>query len=174
MSKTGMMAAVAAAAGLSAEAPVEITAATIAEHFPAIATELRGEGAKAERERILGIEKAGLPGHEKIIAAHKADPAKTPADAAFAVLEAEKSSRGNQLKALDTDEQSVKGLRSEPANGTEKPANPLAGLSGEALWKAEFAGSADLQAEFTNEASYVAFKRADSKGLARILNKKSA
>lgn len=174
MSKTGMMAAVAAAAGLSAEAPVEITAALIVQHFPAIATELRGEGAKAERDRILGIEAAALPGHEKIIAAHKADPAKTPADAAFAVLDAEKASRGKHLAALDTDEASVKGLRSEPANGLDKPADPLAGLQGEPLWKAEYAGSKDLQAEFGSEASYLAFKRADAAGLARILNKKSA
>ena len=169
-----MMAAVAAAAGLDAEAPVEITADFIRQHFPAVAGGLVKEGADAERARILGIEAAALPGHEKIIAAHKADASKSPADAAMAIIAAEKEGRGAQLAALDKDEQTVKGLRSEPANGLDAPKNPLAGLSGEALWKAEFAGSADLQAEFASEGAYLAFKRADSKGLARILNKKSA
>jgi hypothetical protein len=73
---------------------------------------------------------------------------------------------------LDADATKVRGLRSEPANGADAPKSPLAGLAGEALWKAEFANSADLQAEFGGkEASYLAFKRAEASGQARILNK---
>jgi hypothetical protein len=74
---------------------------------------------------------------------------------------------------LDADEAAVKGLRSEPANGTEASKSPLAGLAGDKLWTAEFANSADLQAEFRTEASYLAFKRAEASGQARILNKKT-
>lgn len=175
MSKdTGMMAAVAAAAGLSEDEPVEINAAFVKQYFPAVAAELVKQGAKAELDRIAGIEKAALPGHEKIIAAHKADASKTPADAMQAVIEAERASRGKHLAALDTDEAKVKGLRSEPANGTETETNkPGYGLEGDAKWKAEYAGLKDLQAEFLTEAAYLGFKRADARGAVKILNTKA-
>lgn len=170
MSKDTMMAAVAAAAGID-ETPVEMTAALVKQHFPAIAAELQTEGARAERDRIAGIEKAALPGHEAIIAAHKADASKTAADAALAIIAAERDTRGKQLKGLDADEEKLKGLRSEPANGTEKPAVIP---EGEAKWKADYAGSAELRAEFQNETAYLAFKRADARGAVKILNQKSA
>lgn len=45
---------------------------------------------------------------------------------------------------------------------------------GEEKWKKEFAKSADLQAEFGNEARFLAFKKAESEGLVRVLRKKTA
>jgi len=188
MSKSGMMAAVAAAAGMSADAENDglvIDAAFVAKNFPDAAAALRAEGhatgmtagAAAERERILGIEKAALPGHEEIIAAHKADGSKTPADAALAVIAAENASRSTVLDGLKADDSKVK-IRSEPANGSGDPASApqdaKAGKSGEDLWKAEYAESADLKAEFGSEKSYLAFKRAEESGQAKIFTPKKA
>lgn len=176
MSNDGMMAAVAMAAGLdeATAKTVEVNAAFIKQHFGAVASELVNEGKSAERERITSIEAAAMPGHEAIIRAHKADPTKTAADAALAVISAENATRASHLKALDADEAKVKGLRSEPANGAEaeKPAGH--GLVGDAKWKAEFGASEEIQAEFKTEAKYLAFRNAEASGLVKILNKKSA
>lgn len=187
MTKSAMLAAVAAAtataAGLSA-APgdIVVTAALVKEHFPDVASALIAEGkaegvksgAEAERARIAGIEAAALPGYEKIIAAHKADPSKTGADAAMAIIAAEKAARGSQLQALDKDEEQVR-VRSQPANPTASADAPaLAGKSGVDLWKAEFAGSKDLQAEFASESDYLAFKQASAAGQVKVLNHRTA
>lgn len=178
--KAGMLAAVsAAAAGAAAGETVDV--AYLKANHPDLAAALIAEGkadveaarkagADAERERILGIEKAALPGHEAIVAAHKADATKTPADTAMAIIEAEKATRSSQLAALDKDEQQVK-VRSEPANPASASSDKHAGKTGAELWKAEYADSKELQAEFGSEAAYVAFKRADASGQARILKK---
>lgn len=174
MSNSGMMAAVAAAAGYDESVEIKIDADFVTKHFPAVAGELRASGAKAERERILGIEKAALPGHEKLIADLKYDGNKSAADAALAIIEAEKAKRATRLAALDTDETLVNGLRSEPANGQEEPKPASTNLTGEAAWKAEFEGSADLQREFRTEAQYLAFKRAEMRGAFKLMTKRNA
>ena len=184
MTKSALLASVAAAAGLSAESgDITVDAGFVKKHFPDVASALisegKAEGAKAgadgERARIAGIEAAALPGHEKIIAAHKADPSKSPADAAMAIIAAENAARGSQKAALDKDEQQVK-VGSEPANPA--PASTSAakpeGLEGEAAWKAEFAGSKSLQAEFGTEATYLALKRAEASGSVKRLKNRAA
>jgi hypothetical protein len=184
MTKSALLASVAAAAGLSAESgDITVDAGFIKKHFPDVASALisegKAEGAKtgadAERARIAGIEAAALPGHEAIIKAHKDDPSKSPADAAMAVLNAEKAVRAGQLAALDKDEKQVK-VGSEPANPA--PASTSAakpeGLEGEAAWKVEFAGSKSLQAEFGTEAAYVALRRAEANGRVKRLKNRAA
>lgn len=176
MSKDGMLAAVATAAGLNEEEAkkVDINATFIKQHFNAVATELIGEGAKAERDRIIGIEKAAMPGHDAIIKAHKADSGKTPADAALAVIAAENATRTSRLDALDKDEKQVNTIRSETA--TVEPGNkaPGAGLEGEPKWKAEWAADENLRAEFTNETTYLAFKKAEARGGVKVLRGKAS
>jgi hypothetical protein len=114
MSKSGMLAAVALAAGVAAEnqGTFVLTAAVIKEHFSAVAAELVQEGAVAEQARIAGIEAAAMPGHEALIKAHKADATKTPADAALAVINAENANRAAMMNALVDDEKKLKGLKS--------------------------------------------------------------
>lgn len=127
----------------------------------------------AERTRVLGIAAAAFPGQAKL-ALSLIGKGASLGDAALA-FNADHKARGAKVMAnLEADEAAVKGLRSEPANGAEAAKSPLAGLTGEALWKAEFSGSAELQAEFGSEAGYLAFKRAEANGRVRILNKKSA
>lgn len=171
MSKTGMMAAVAAAAGVAENEPITITAELLKQHFPAVASQLAKEGADAERSRIAAIESASLPGHDAIVAAHKADPSKTAGDMALAIVAAEKETRKAMIAALDADEVKLKGLRSEPANGIAAATSENAGLTGEALWKSEYSVSSGLQAEFPSEADYSAFKKAEARGGIRILTK---
>lgn len=126
---------------------------------------------KAERTRILSIAAAAFPGQDKLCAS-LIESGATIGDAALAFNADHKARGAKILASIDADEAAVKGLRPEPANGCEPQKSPLAGLSGEGLWKAEFQGSADLQAEFGGkEAAYLAFKRAEASGQARILNK---
>lgn len=174
MTNSGMLAAVATAAGVTAAEPITVDAAFMAQHFPETARALRAEGAEAERTRMLGIEKVALPGHEAIIAAHKADGSKTPADAAMAIIAAENATRGKMLAALDADEKLMKGLRSEPANGLEPARNSTEGLSGEALWKAEFAKDPALAKEFSSEAAYCSYRKMQDSGRVKIMGEKRA
>jgi ATP-dependent Clp protease protease subunit len=60
----------------------------------------RAEGAKAERERIKGIEDNTLPGHEKLTAELKFDGKTSPAEAAVAILKAEKALGGRALTGI--------------------------------------------------------------------------
>lgn len=130
MSKTGMMAAVAAAAGLGEDQVQNLTvdAAFIAAHFPEAAKALREDGASAEHERVRAIEAAAMPGHEAIIAAHKADRSKTGADAALAVIAAERGKLAAIKAGLDADEERLSGLTAAaaPAAAAETAANPHA------------------------------------------------
>lgn len=113
MTKSGMMAAVAAAAGLGEDQAESLIldAGFIAAHFPDAASVLREEGAKAEQERLAGIDAAAMPGHEAIIASHKANRAKTGGDAALAVLAAERARLASAQSSLDDDEKRFAGLK---------------------------------------------------------------
>jgi len=170
----GMLAAVACAAGLDKDKAetLEVSAAFIKQHFGAVAAELIGEGAKAEQARITGIEAFAGLGHDKIIAEHKADPSKTALDTGFAFAAAQRATLAKQVANLEEDEGKVKGIRSETANSSaaEKPAGY--GLVGEPKWTAEFGSSQDLQAEFSTEARYLAFKKAEAAGTVKILRNK--
>lgn len=121
--QSGMLAAVAEAAGVG-DKPIEITADFMRQHFPSLVAGFVSEGATAERERIRGIEAAAMPGHEAIIAAHKADATKTAADAALAVIAAENAARTGKLKQLEADEVAVAGLASASTASGDQPAAP--------------------------------------------------
>lgn len=176
--KSGMLAAVATAAGLDAATPVAINADFIATHFPDAAAALRAEGIKAEASRLASIEDQAVPGYDKIIAAMKADTSKTGADAAMAIIAAQKKERAAMMASLSADEEKVKGLRSQPSNGVTDPAtdsgNAISGLKGEALWKAEYDRSEKLQGEFASQSEYLALKRAESSGLVKRLKDRKA
>lgn len=127
--KNGMMAAVAAAAGLGETQAESLTvdAKFIAANFPDVAKELREEGAQAEHDRIAAIEAANMPGHDAIIAAHKADRSKSGADAAMAVIAAERSKLAAMNASFEEDEKRLAGLKSgatAPAAETQS-GNPV-------------------------------------------------
>lgn len=180
MKNGGMLAAVAAAAGMASSEDITVDANLIKVHFPEVAaaligegkaegrTEGKSEGQKAEHDRLAAIDKLAMPGNEAIIAAHKADMTKTAADAAIAIVEADKEARSKQLGALKTDDKQVQ-IRSEPANPGSAASKPsTAGLTGEAKYKAEWAGNPDLAKEFSSEAAYIAFRSMDDAGRIKI------
>jgi len=140
MSKSGMMAAVAAAAGLGAAEVENLTvdAKMIATHFPEAAATLRNEGAEAEHSRIAAIEAAHMPGHDAVIAAHKADRSKTGADAAQAVIAAEKVRLAGLKTSLADDEKRVADLKAA-APGADSPASGGANPHAEARSLSELA-----------------------------------
>lgn len=138
MSKNGMLAAVAKAAGKGEDEAIgfTLTPATLAQHFPDVAAAVKAEGhaeghakgfadgraegvtagieqgAAAEHARMTGIEEASMRGFEHVIAEHKADRSKTPADAALAVLKAQKAKMATLKGSLDNDEAKMAGLAS--------------------------------------------------------------
>ena len=126
MTDTTLLSAVAAAAAGTETAvkPAALTATSLKSDHPAVFAEVFAAGAEHESQRIAGIEAAALPGHDKVIAAHKADRGKTPADAALAVLNAERGLRAVQAQSLDADEQKLKGLRSEATPSGDPPKKP--------------------------------------------------
>ena len=79
--------------------------ATLEQQHPALfaqlQTELAASGATAERERIQAVLAVGdgLPGHEKLLVNMAYDGKTTPADAAHAVLSAEKVTRAASIAA---------------------------------------------------------------------------
>lgn len=83
--------------------PMPITRDQLAAEAPDVLASIQAEGANAERARIQAIEATALPGHEKLIAAMKADGKSTAADAALAILAAEKTSRQAAAAALASD-----------------------------------------------------------------------
>lgn len=123
MKKSGMMAAVALAAGLTEEESTgfELTSAFVKQHFASVATDLLNEGAKAEHARLTGIEAASMPGHEDLIKAFKADASKSPADAALAVITAENAKIAAIKSSLSDDEKKLKGLKSTALPSGEAP-----------------------------------------------------
>jgi hypothetical protein len=58
--------------------------------------------------------------------------------------------------------------------GDQPPADSLAGLSVEEKAKKEFAAKPELRGEFREEATYIAFRKAEAEGRAKILTSKRA
>lgn len=67
-----------------------LTAEAVSNSCPAVAATLREAGAKAERERIASVRAQAMPGHEALIAQMELDGKSTGADAAMAIIGAEK------------------------------------------------------------------------------------
>jgi len=135
---------------------------------------LRAEGAKAERERVAGIEAQSLPGHENLVAEMIADGTTTPDQAARRIIEAEKSTRSTQLQAIKDAEKDAKKIDAAPIVGNEGEPNEAEGDT-EASWKAAWASNEKLRSQYIDEAGYLAFKHAEASGKVRILGaRKSA
>ena len=132
----------------------------------------RDAGAAAERERILGIEKAALPGHGELIAKLKADPTVSVGAAAMQILAAERAKVEAAGKAISGVEAVTAKVTPAPASG-DAPAAPAASaaVTPDAM-RAEWEKSAQLQAEFPSAEIYVAHRKAELGGNVRILERK--
>lgn len=135
------------------------------------------QGAEAERNRILGIEKAGANmGHDDLVAKLKADGKTTPEQAAMAILEAESQKRAAQLKGIKAVEDKTGRVQASPQSGTDTPAAEQQQASNPDGWRAEYDAKTPagekLRAEFATKEDYVAFKANESK--VHILGKRTA
>lgn len=176
MTKNGLMAAVAMAAGLDEKTAetVKIDAGFMKQYFPEVAASLVSEGAALETARIAGIEACAIDGVDHVIKAHKADRSKTPGDCALAVIHEQQKPEFKTLAALKADEEKVKGLRSETANPTVPENKAEASLEGDAKYKAEWATGKPKAEGFADEKTYLAQRRAEDRGAVKVLKTRTA
>ena len=174
--QTLMAAVAAAAAGEDEEEPKAADPATAPDddEEEKDEEEMTAKAVKAERARILGIQSMAFSGQDKLVA-KLIDDGVSLGDAAVALNRDHKAKAAKVMAALDADEVKVKNLRAEANDPIEtKPADPIANLTGETKWKAEYGASDDLRKEFATEASYLAFMRAKEAGRVRILARSNA
>jgi signal peptide peptidase SppA len=152
-----------------------ITAPYVAEHFPQVAEALRAEGrakgvedgrqegAKAERERISGLEEVAVPGHEKLLADAKADGRTTGPQLAVAIIKAEKAKGTGYLEALAADSQSVPQVELSSGGGSGKSSTSS---STEDRAKADWDKDGGLRAEFGDDfAAFLTYRKREAAGL---------
>lgn len=131
----------------------------------------RAEGAAAELARIKGIEEqCGIPGHEQLVAALKYDGATTPEQAALQILGAENRLRAAALAAMNGAANPVVPAVETDAGGDGAP-QPAPGGTIEEQAEAEWRRDPSLAGEFTSQGAYIAWRRAESTGAARILRR---
>jgi hypothetical protein len=128
---------------------------------------LRAEGAVAERGRLIAIDGLTLPGFEAEAQKAKADGTRPEAFALATVAALKASKRLDAVDALRAGAATVPPLDPAPSDPAAAAPAPAPALAGEAKWKADYAASADLQAEFRDEAAFVAYQRATTAGLVR-------
>jgi signal peptide peptidase SppA len=136
-----------------------LTLETLKAEHPDLASALRAEGAtdgaKAERDRLIGIEEqaAGLTGHDELVKAMKADGKTTPAEAATKILAAEKAKNAERLVGLQQLDNAAAGVTSTLSGGDGGEKKFPQNAEG---WKAEWEATPKLQDEFPTAESYVA------------------
>lgn len=152
---------------------MKITMQDILAHAPELAVALREEGAAtasataatAERERIQSVFAQSMPGHEALIQSLAFDGKTSGAEAAVAVLGAERTLRDKQLNDRRADAPAA-------APHAAAPADTLADADSgtpatEAQAKAKWEASAELRKEFSSFGTYFAYCQAENKNAAR-------
>jgi len=157
-------------AGQSAETK-PTTAAELSAAFPDLVVAIRAEAATAERARITGIDKVvgNRKGLDVLAAAMKADPACSPEKAAMQILEHENAQLAAQSDKIKGVEALTSAIKPAPNSGGEGGVQKVKATTPEG-WKAEYAESSALQAEFATSEDYVAFKAHE--GNVRILGQR--
>jgi hypothetical protein len=145
--------------------------------------ERAAQAAEAERERILAIDALAIEGHDDLVAAAKADGTTTAGQLAEKILRARKDrlaqkgraeaeARAAHLRAREADDAAV---AVDPMPGgldrqDDLGADGAGGADAERA-EAEWRRSAKLRAEFGSVESYVAFRKAQSRGSVRVLRR---
>ena len=144
---------------------IETTATEAATSDITTKTAKAGEdAAKAERDRIFGIDEIAVAGHEDVIAAAKADGKTTAAEVALQIVKADKASGSNHLNNRASGDE---GLSVPPVKPDQAAA---AGGTVEEKAKAAWDADANLRSEFDGDfAAYLSFEKASTSGRARIL-----
>jgi ClpP class serine protease len=146
-------------------------AANHAELLATLEHDAHAAGARAECDRIKGVEAAALPGHEELIATLKFDGVTSGPEASAQVIAAERAKRSNALATLRSDAPApvpnAPAPAPEPAVKTsEDPDAPL-----EERAKATWDSDKEVRAEFGTFEAYHGYRRAEDKGLIKVLKK---
>ncbi len=123
------------------------------------------EAAAAERARIIGLDEIAVAGHEKMVAAAKADGKTTPAELALQIVRADKAAGVDYLAGRAAADEAVAVAPAKP-QGTAVDENAPLDQRAKAKWDSDPA----LRAEFGDSFdAYLAFEKANTQGAARIL-----
>ncbi len=154
-----------------------------AEHpalLAAVLAEGRAAGATEERERILKIEAAALPGHDALVARLKADGSVSAGDAALQILAAERQAQANAAAAHQADAPAPVALvpaASVQLSAAERQAQEIqAAAAGpvEDRAKVQWESNADLRKEFSSLSAYTAYLNATESGQSRVFRREAA
>ena len=126
-------------------------------------------GAKAEMERIQGVEAQLVPGHEKLIQQLKYDGKTTSEQAEIQMWRADNALKLNMKAQLDADAVNAVDHIANQGLGDDVSSLP----DGPEKWKVEYEKSADLQKEFKACETYVAYMKGVAAGDVKILGKKA-
>jgi hypothetical protein len=133
-------------------------------------------GADAERARIQTVEEQGsiLPGHEELVARLKYDGKTTGPEAAVQIIAAEKKKLGAIAEDLraDAGRPVVHSTTEDTSGSTQKIDALMSQDQVSDVAKREWEANPKLHHEFTGEAQYVAFRKAEAAGRIRVLNKR--
>lgn len=162
-----------------AQNPV-IDRAFLAANHPDLITALQGEGATAERGRILDVQAqcSAIPGHSALMATLMADGTTTGPMAAVAVLAAEGALATSRRSALAADALAPVAFAAAPAAsddaalGADAQAAADADLPVEARCEKQWNASAELQKEFPSLGAFTAYTRNKESGRARVFGQK--
>lgn len=156
----------------------EINRAYLAAHHPDLVAALQGEGAVAERTRILDVQAQcqAIPGHGALMATLMADGITTGPMAAVAVLAAEQTLAANRRTALASDRIDPVAAAAAPSAADDAAAGAAAdaadaNLPVEARCEKQWNASADLQKQYSSLAAFTAYTKATESGRARVLKK---
>lgn len=121
-------------------------------------------GAEQERTRIQDVEAQSMAGHEPLIASMKYDGKTTGAEAAIAVLQAEKTARASVASQIAAETPAP--VPSVAAEGA------VDNLPMEDRCKAKWAESPEIREEFGNIEAYIAYVGANDRGSIKVLGGK--
>lgn len=129
------------------------------------------QGKEDERNRLLAIEKASLPGYEDLVAKAKADAQMTAEKLALAIVAAEKEKGTDFVKAAKDAEDKLPEIKPNiEKTADENKVDPNAPLEDRA--KAQWKKDPKIRAEFGEYETYLAFLQAEENGQVKILNRK--
>ena len=147
-----------------------ITAEFLAKNHPDLVALFKGQGAKAERERMLALDELAMDGHAELIQKAKADPTMTAEKAAVEIVKAEKAKGNGYMASLKAAEAAMPKV--EPLAPVAPKAAAAEGATPEERAENEWNANAEVRAEFNGDKdAFVAYKIAQENGQVKIQNK---
>lgn len=153
--------------GAPAAQQPEITREYLATNHADIVCAIQAEAATAERTRVLGVQGAAIPGHDKLVA-QLIDEGVSIEAASLRILQAEKASMQGRADAMRADAPAPVAHATAPA---DEDAGADDDLPVEERAKADWDKSKSLRAEFGTLGAYTAYLKATANGRARVLGK---